>query len=75
MSAAASSMVQKPPAKASTAMPQKVAAMPTGSENGCGRRSVAMPMIGCRIEAVSWKTSVMMPMWTKSSASGSLTSG
>ena len=48
----------------------EVAAIPNGSENGSGCLSEYSPIIGRRIEAVSWKVSVMMPMWTKSSASG-----
>jgi hypothetical protein len=38
--AAASSTVAKPPATDNTSMPTKVEAIPNGSENGCGRRSV-----------------------------------
>jgi hypothetical protein len=56
-------------------MPKKVEAIPNGSENGCGRLSVASPIIGCRTEAVSWKVSVMSPICTKSSASGFLING
>jgi hypothetical protein len=35
-------------------MPHRVEAMPIGSEYGAGRRSVAMPTNGWKIEAVSW---------------------
>jgi hypothetical protein len=73
--AAASSIVAKPPATDSTSIPTKDDAMPNGSENGCGCLSVQRPIIGCRIEAVSWKVSVMIPICTKSSAIGSLING
>ncbi len=41
--------------------------MATGSENGCGRRSVTRPTTGCNIEAVSWNANVIRPIWPKSS--------
>ena len=41
--------------------------MAIGSEYGCGRRSVTIPTTGCSIEAVSWKASVISPIWPKSS--------
>ena len=39
--------------------------MPTGSENGIGRRSVTKPTTGWSSEAEVWKVSVMMPTWAK----------
>ena len=63
--AAASSTVPKFGAKASNNNPHSVQAMPQGSEYGSGRLSVYRPMSGCSSEAVSWKVSVMSPIWPK----------
>ena len=40
MQATATSRAPKPPAVASSSSPVRVKAIPAGSENGCGRRSV-----------------------------------
>ena len=49
--------------------------MPTGRVYGSGCRSVTMPTTGCSSEAVSWKVSVIAPIWKKLSANSPLSSG
>ena len=49
--------------------------MPVARENGLGCRSVYSPTNGCRIEAVSWKASVIKPIWLKLKFSSSFKSG
>ncbi len=59
-------MTWKELATESSSSPASVQLIPTGSEKGCGRRSLTMPTTGCSIEAVNWKASVINPTWEKS---------
>ena len=67
MSPTAARMAPKCGAMESRIRPAMLKAMPAGSAKYTGRRSVYRPTSGCNSEAVSWPTSVMMPIWLKSS--------
>ncbi len=74
-SAAASSSIAKLLAAESSRSPPSVDPIPKAREKGFGRRSVTNPTTGWRIEAVSWKVSVIKPILTKLSAKEDFSSG
>ena len=57
---------RKSGARDSRTRPQSENTMPTASENGLGRRSVAKPTSGWRKDEVIWNASVMSPICPKS---------
>ena len=62
---AATSSQPKLPATDSSSSPTRLHPIPTGKENGTGRRSVYSPTTGCSSDAVSWNASVMAPICAK----------